>query len=462
MPRQKQQSRIYLRGRIYWGRYYDAQGEEHRRSTLCRDKDAALQLVRQWERDATDPRRSTAPLSTTIGNALTLLVNERETQARQGKRSADTALFYRKKAGHWLRLLGADFDLGALTSVVVDHYIDVRREEGAGESTISKELITLRASLKIAQRKGLFHGVIPAILPSGFSPEYKPRSSFLTPSEVELLLPQLARDRAARVAFAIATSANLRETDLAQRGDLGDEAVLLRGTKRHSRTREVPIVFEWQRVLLVFAKAHGLGEKGVLFTPWGNMHRDLNAALERAHISRASKGETISTLTLSSNDLRRTTATWLRSEGVPPDLIAAILGHKDSRMVERVYGRMPQDLLASRIRASVNLISEDDCTIVVRKREDAMSQMSSMSSTAQVGHKREKPSRGAIQEGFSGLPRDGVEPPTRGFSVSISKLAKRFAMPLGATNRTATVQQLCGNTAPLVSTAARPVKATGK
>jgi hypothetical protein len=126
MPPQKQPPRLYLRGRIYWGRYYDAQGNEVRASTKCRDKDAAYQLVRQWERDATDPRRTTAPVSATLGTALTLLVTERETQAKQGKRSADTALFYRKKDGHWLRLMGADFDLGVLTSAAVDQYIDRR------------------------------------------------------------------------------------------------------------------------------------------------------------------------------------------------------------------------------------------------------------------------------------------------------------------------------------------------
>lgn len=71
-----------------------------------------------------------------------------------------------------------------------------------------------------------------------------------------------------------------------------------------------------------------------LFAPWGNVRRDLAAACERARIA-----------PVTPNDLRRTSATWLRAAGVEPSLIAVVLGHRDSRMVERVYGRIPTDAL---------------------------------------------------------------------------------------------------------------------
>lgn len=49
---------------------------------------------------------------------------------------------------------------------------------------------------------------------------------------------------------------------------------------------------------------------------------------------------------MSPNDLRRTYATWLRQHGTEPHLIAVALGHHtDSRMAERVYGRMPIESL---------------------------------------------------------------------------------------------------------------------
>jgi excisionase family DNA binding protein len=54
---------------------------------------------------------------------------------------------------------------------------------------------------------------------------------------------------------------------------------------------------------------------------------------------------------VSPNDLRRTLATWLRQAGVEPQLIGAMLRHTDSRLVERVYGRIPADDLGRLIDA---------------------------------------------------------------------------------------------------------------
>jgi hypothetical protein len=55
----------------------------------------------------------------------------------------------------------------------------------------------------------------------------------------------------------------------------------------------------------------------------------------------------------SPNDLRRTCATWLRQDGAPPDLIAPVMGHVDTRMVERVYGRLPLQDREQRLTATL-------------------------------------------------------------------------------------------------------------
>jgi hypothetical protein len=76
--------------------------------------------------------------------------------ARAGRRSTDTAQFYRKKSGHLLRVLGRDFRVATLTnSSTVDSYISVRRGEEVHDTTIAKELVCLRAALKLAKRRGL-------------------------------------------------------------------------------------------------------------------------------------------------------------------------------------------------------------------------------------------------------------------------------------------------------------------
>jgi len=71
---------------------------------------------------------------------------------------------------------------------------------------------------------------------------------------------------------------------------------------------------------------------------WQNVRRDLRAACKKLKIPRCSP-----------NDLRRTCATWLRAAGTPPHLFALLMGHADSRMVERVYGRLEPAALAQLI-----------------------------------------------------------------------------------------------------------------
>ena len=236
------------------------------------------------------------------------------------------------------------FALAKLKAYDVDRYISQRRAEGASENTISKELIALRASLKLARRAGIWRGDPSAVCPIGFAPEYKPRRRFLTQDQVQKLLGALTQDRAAAVAFMVATSAEWGAVCRAERGDvdLGNWRVLVRGTKRTTRWRTVPLVTHVQRSLIEYAVAHAQGVGPMLFLPWANARRDLGLACDKVGIEPCSP-----------NDLRRTCATWLRQDGAPPDLIAPVMGHADTRMVERVYGRLPLQDLEQRLAATL-------------------------------------------------------------------------------------------------------------
>jgi len=209
------------------------------------------------------------------------------------------------------------------------------------------------------------------------------------------LLAELTADRAARVAFIVATSASWKETVLALRQDVTPDLsmALIRGTKRQSRFRTVPIVSEEARSLLAYALRHAEGKEGFLFRRWTNVRRDLNEACERAGIAPCSP-----------NDLRRTCATWLRAAGAPPDRIAPVMGHVDTRMVERVYGRLSPEALAERLAAA---LGPERCSTFVTARAKT---------AGSIG-----PSgRSGITNHLETVPRDGIEPPTRGFSVLCS------------------------------------------
>jgi integrase len=175
--------------------------------------------------------------------------------------------------------------------------------------------VTLRAALKLAVRAGLWLGNPAAVLPVAFAPEYRPRTRFLTPNELSGLLGVLLADQAARVAFIVATSACWGESCRAMRADVAEDlsTAFIRGTKRSTRLRTVPIVSEMARSLLEYALKHAQGEDGLLFRPWTNVRRDLHQACEALGIAPCSP-----------NDLRRTCATWLRAAGASPDLIAPL------------------------------------------------------------------------------------------------------------------------------------------
>lgn len=175
----------------------------------------------------------------------------------------------------------------------IDSYISQRRSERASESTISKELVVLRAALKLALRSGIWRGVVGEIIPPGFTPEYRPRTRALSREELQLLLRELTPDHAARVAFIVATSACWSETERArsEHVDIDRGRVFIDGTKRAARRRSIPIVTEEQRSLLRYAMDYSRGENGRLFRPWGKVCRDLAQACLRAGIPRCSPND---------------------------------------------------------------------------------------------------------------------------------------------------------------------------
>ena len=377
--------RLFKRNGIWYGWFFTPDGEKVQRSTRSSDKTTARSVLREWERRAADPAYSAAH-QTSLEEALNAMLTDRRLKGR----AESTIKSYRVKAGHLLRLMGASTSLARIDARLVDSFIESRLDEGAVPNTISKELTVLRASLKVAKRRGAFDRDIAAVMPEGFSPEYKPVTRFLTTAEAEALFAELAPDRAARVAFILATGARLGESDRAQRGDIDVRTgyVRVRGTKTKASARIVPLVGMSIR-LAEHALEYAEGTGVMFFRPWSNVRRDLADACERAKIEKVTP-----------NDLRRTCATWLRQSEVEPHLIASVLGHTDSRMVERVYGRLPPESLKSALQSRV-----DPCSSYVAAGVET--------------NASERPMRNANELFPPGnmVPGDGVEPPTRGFSI---------------------------------------------
>ncbi len=405
-------SRIFRRGKHYYCWVPRPEGGTRRQATGCTDKEAARARAAELERIAVDPERAAAAQAT-LRQALELLIRDRTSKASAGKRSQETVGFYAKKSGVLLDGLAAVLKrspkahimLSEVKASLYDEYVMQRREDGASESSIGKELTTWRSAMRLAKRRGLWTGDIEQVFEKGFSTEYKPGERFASPGELVKLFHAMVRpveyrkhgvsdeqlvelrarfdagenrkalaksfsistatlwkigsqrdvgqgpvqghDAFAIVAFAIATGAEPSAVWRARRSDAAPDRskCLVRGSKNARRKdRPVPLPLLPFRLLLDFALRHGSGTGEFLLAASmrSNFGRRLQEACTRAGIPG---------LTLT--DLRRTHGKWLRLSGVTPSAIGPSLGHADGRMAERVYGKASAEELSTVIEAQI-------------------------------------------------------------------------------------------------------------
>lgn len=323
---------LFKRGHIWF-----AWINGHRVSTGLRDKQAATKKRDELERRAVDPAYALGREAT----GQTIFDNYARSRRRLG-RSAGTMHHVETKMGNLLRLLPVKCDDWNLAEF--EKYVDDRLKEGVRRTTIKKELRVALAALRHARKHHLFDRAPEDIIPE-LGDDYRPRTRFLTPWELVALVSALEEEnephRGAHIVFIAATGARWGESLRAHVEDVDFKTltVHLRGTKTKTSTRDVPMVGP-ARSLLRWAVDRAFEPK--CFQPWPNVRRSLLSACKRAGIA-----------PVSPNDLRRTFSTWLQQAGATNDLIAKVMGHTSSRMVERVYGKLPAADVARLLRERV-------------------------------------------------------------------------------------------------------------
>lgn len=246
--------------------------------------------------------------------------------------AAATVRCYTQRAGQVLRILG-EHPLAALRLDDVQSFVNARLAEEAAPETVRKELCVLRRALDLAHKRGI-PGPAPETAIPRFRARYVPRKTWLSQSQVAELLAGLPEDRALFVLVAVYTGARLSElVSLSwQDIDFTAEQIHIRGTKTQGSDRFIPLHPRLRDALTPRRL------RGPLLADWPNVRRDLAVACRRAGVP-----------VVTPNDLRRTFASWLVQAGETSYVVAQLLGHSSSTMVERVYGRLAGHTLRTAI-----------------------------------------------------------------------------------------------------------------
>lgn len=245
---------------------------------------------------------------------------------------------------HPLRFFGADTDPWEIGEERLQAYAAYALQKRK-PATVARELAEVRNALKAARVKPM--------------PEFpriggiKARELALTPDESARLIAAVSlgngwpKDWPTRRDYILVYRAlGLCYSELYSIGpgsfDWGAGLVRVRGTKRETRDRPLPMgqsraVFERALELM-----RGRGD-GVLFPVWTNerINDYLTAAAHRARV--VAPGVRVSV-----NVLRASFATELINAGVHAKKLALLMGHSNTRTVDRWYARLrPDDLVGA-------------------------------------------------------------------------------------------------------------------
>jgi integrase len=324
-------------------------------STGCRDLEAARLWRREREREAADPTYA-ATRSTTLKLAIERFVTELEV----AQRASATLSFYAQKLGPALTFFGEGATLNDITTARLTDYVKWRTTEHALDDggmqlavtprTAKMEIESLLTMLRAAKHRKDYAGDIDALKPLRMDAKYEPRKRFPTREQFVAIVQELERrglhHRAAWLCVAIATAGRLSEINRFRRSAIGTKVFTIEvtKTKKTEGGQRVRPILPFARELLTYAKQWGAGEGDALLQPW--VAANLNDTLRRVC-------EAVGAPRFSANDFRRALASWLVQAGVAPNLVAYMLGHTSTAMVERVYGKMTAEAAAALIEGSL-------------------------------------------------------------------------------------------------------------
>jgi hypothetical protein len=334
MPRKRRDEHFWLHqgpGERVWSIWcYDAvRSRTKRRSTGERDRDRAEIKLAKHILKHHKPQNA-EPETVALGQVLVTFLKEHAIHLA----SAEAAMIATK---HLNRFFG-DCLVSDITPQSVDNYIEARREK-VTNSTISRELAVLRASLNRAHKRNMLRSV-------PFITDVEKNS----PPPRKLDIDQMARlvnsirhphvmDWFMAAATTLARPENILDVTRFQL-DFSDRIIRLNLEGRRQTKKYRPIVpmcgtFSWW--FADMNRAHLVEYAGQQIKSMRTAVRKLrkNSDLPETFVAKS---------------IRHTMATELRRRGVSVDDLAGVLGHRRARLTE-LYGEYSPDYLGAVSRA---------------------------------------------------------------------------------------------------------------
>lgn len=221
---------------------------------------------------------------------------------------------------------------------LIQEYVYWRAEEGRSLATVTRELATLRTALNSLARAypGL---VIPEIPSLG---EYEGRLRWLTHEEA-MKLRTSCKFAHTWLFIELGLATGSRPTALFElkwdQIDFDGRLIHLNPNFRRQTSKRRPSVKMTDRIFEILQRMRkGAPEATYVIEvdeqPIKSIKNSFRSAVEKAKLNPKE---------VTPYTLRHTAAAWLVQAGVPLFEVAAFLGHKDTRMVEKFYGKLAPD-----------------------------------------------------------------------------------------------------------------------
>jgi integrase len=387
-----------------WWIQYSFRGQRYRESAHSTNRSDAVRLLKR--RLAEIGRgRLVGPSTerTTFEELAALVVDDYKVNGRRSLRRAEQSLAHLR--AHFGLTLVADIHEGRIRA-----YVRARLEQGAANATINREL----AALKRAFRLGEIAQKVVREPHIALLKEPAPRKGFFEREQLDALQPHLAEAVRPVIKVAYVTGWRVRSEILTRRWDHVDfrggwlrldpgEAKNGEG-RSFAFTPELRLVLERQRARAsAIEKATGKRVEWVFFWPDGtrikHFRRSWLSACERAGL-----------VAKIPHDFRRTAVRNLARIGVDRKTAMEMVGHK----TESIYRRytITDEAMLRDASARLAVLHEAE------REKNSHSTAKVSGGPASEAEKPRPPTRSSA--GISVVAWDGIEPPTRGFSVRCS------------------------------------------